>query len=30
LFVGAIQAFIFAILTILYFSQAMEVEEHHD
>ena len=30
LFVGAIQAFIFAILTILYFSQAMEVEEDHD
>ncbi|BBZ42993.1 F0F1 ATP synthase subunit A [Mycobacterium parmense] len=30
LFVGAIQAFIFAILTILYFSQAMEVEDHHD
>ncbi|HTY32955.1 F0F1 ATP synthase subunit A [Mycobacterium sp.] len=30
LFVGAIQAFIFAILTILYFSQAMELEEHHD
>lgn len=30
LFVGAIQAFIFSILTILYFSQAMEVEDHHD
>jgi F-type H+-transporting ATPase subunit a len=31
LFVGAIQAFIFSILTILYFSQAMELEdEHHD
>jgi F-type H+-transporting ATPase subunit a len=30
LFVGAIQAFIFAILTILYFSQAMELDEHHD
>jgi F-type H+-transporting ATPase subunit a len=30
LFVGAIQAFIFSILTVLYFSQAMEVEEHHD
>jgi F-type H+-transporting ATPase subunit a len=30
MFVGAIQAFIFSILTILYFSQAMEVEEHHD
>lgn len=28
LFVGFIQAFIFALLTILYFSQAMEVEEH--
>jgi len=28
LFVGAIQAFIFALLTILYFSQAMELEEH--
>jgi F-type H+-transporting ATPase subunit a len=30
LFVGAIQAFIFSILTILYFSQSMEVEEEHD
>jgi F-type H+-transporting ATPase subunit a len=30
LFVGAIQAFIFSILTILYFSQAMELDEHHD
>jgi F-type H+-transporting ATPase subunit a len=30
LFVGAIQAFIFALLTILYFSQSMELEEHHD
>lgn len=30
LFVGAIQAFIFAILTILYFSQAMELDEDHD
>jgi F-type H+-transporting ATPase subunit a len=30
LFVGAIQAFIFSILTILYFSQAMELEEDHD
>jgi F-type H+-transporting ATPase subunit a len=30
LFVGLIQAFIFALLTILYFSQAMEMEEHHD
>jgi F-type H+-transporting ATPase subunit a len=29
LFVGAIQAFIFSILTILYFSQAMEMEEDH-
>ena len=30
LFVGAIQAFIFSILTILYFSQAMELEDDHD
>jgi F-type H+-transporting ATPase subunit a len=30
LFVGAIQAFIFSILTVLYFSQAMEIEEDHD
>ena len=30
MFVDAIQAFIFAILTILYFSQAMEIEDHHD
>ena len=30
MFVGAIQAFIFSILTILYFSQAMEIEDHHD
>ena len=30
LFVGAIQAFIFAILTILYFSQAMEMDDDHD
>jgi F-type H+-transporting ATPase subunit a len=30
LFVGGIQAFIFALLTILYFSQSMELEEHHD
>jgi F-type H+-transporting ATPase subunit a len=30
LFVGAIQAFIFALLTILYFSQSMELDEHHD
>jgi F-type H+-transporting ATPase subunit a len=29
LFVGAIQAFIFALLTILYFSQSMELEEEH-
>jgi F-type H+-transporting ATPase subunit a len=29
LFVGAIQAFIFAILTVLYFSQAMELEDEH-
>ena len=29
LFVGAIQAFIFSILTILYFSQAMELDEDH-
>ncbi|MFE3189555.1 F0F1 ATP synthase subunit A [Nocardia sp. NPDC059240] len=30
LFVGAIQAFIFALLTILYFSQSMSLEsEHH-
>lgn len=28
LFIGAIQAFIFALLTILYFGQAMELEEH--
>ncbi|ORX04504.1 ATP synthase F0F1 subunit A [Mycolicibacillus trivialis] len=30
LFVGAIQAFIFALLTVLYFSQAMELEEDHE
>jgi F-type H+-transporting ATPase subunit a len=30
LFVGAIQAFIFALLTILYFSQSMELEDEHD
>jgi F-type H+-transporting ATPase subunit a len=30
LFVGAIQAFIFSILTVLYFSQAMEMDEDHD
>jgi F-type H+-transporting ATPase subunit a len=29
LFVGAIQAFIFSILTVLYFSQAMELDEDH-
>ncbi len=29
LFVGLIQAFIFALLTILYFSQSMEMDEHH-
>jgi F-type H+-transporting ATPase subunit a len=29
MFVGAIQAFIFALLTILYFSQAMELEDEH-
>jgi F-type H+-transporting ATPase subunit a len=29
LFVGLIQAFIFALLTILYFSQSMELDEHH-
>lgn len=28
LFVGLIQAFIFALLTILYFAQAMEMQEH--
>ncbi len=30
LFVGAIQAFIFALLTVLYFSQSMELEGEHD
>jgi F-type H+-transporting ATPase subunit a len=30
LFVGAIQAFIFALLTVLYFSQSMEVDDDHD
>ncbi len=30
MFVGFIQAFIFALLTILYFAQSMEVEEDHD
>jgi F-type H+-transporting ATPase subunit a len=29
LFVGLIQAFIFALLTILYFSQATETEDSH-
>jgi F-type H+-transporting ATPase subunit a len=29
LFVGAIQAFIFALLTILYFSQSMELQDEH-
>ena len=29
LFVGAIQAFIFALLTILYFGQSMELDEEH-
>ena len=29
LFVGAIQAFIFALLTILYFSQSMELDDDH-
>lgn len=29
LFVGLIQAFIFALLTILYFSQSMELDEDH-
>ncbi|HEX3791283.1 MAG TPA: FoF1 ATP synthase subunit a [Pseudonocardiaceae bacterium] len=29
LFIGAIQAFIFAFLTIIYFSQAMEIREDH-
>ncbi len=28
LFIGAIQAFIFALLTILYFGQAMELDDH--
>ena len=30
LFVGFIQAFIFALLTILYFGQSMELEEEHE
>jgi F-type H+-transporting ATPase subunit a len=29
LFIGAIQAFIFALLTILYFGQSMELDEDH-
>jgi F-type H+-transporting ATPase subunit a len=29
LFIGAIQAFIFALLTIIYFSQALEIREGH-
>lgn len=29
LFIGAVQAFIFAFLTIIYFTQAMEVREEH-
>ncbi len=29
MFIGLIQAFIFALLTILYFSQAMETDDHH-
>ena len=29
LFVGLIQAFIFSLLTVLYFSQAMEMDEDH-
>ena len=29
MFVGLIQAFIFALLTILYFAQAMEMDDHH-
>jgi F-type H+-transporting ATPase subunit a len=29
LFIGAVQAFIFALLTIIYFSQAMEAREGH-
>ena len=29
LFVGAIQAFIFSLLTILYFSQSMELDDEH-
>lgn len=29
LFIGAIQAFIFALLTILYFAQSMELEDEH-
>ena len=29
LFIGAIQAFIFALLTVLYFGQSMELEDEH-
>jgi F-type H+-transporting ATPase subunit a len=29
LFIGAVQAFIFALLTIIYFSQAMEIRDAH-
>ncbi len=29
LFIGAVQAFIFALLTIIYFSQAMEIRDGH-
>ncbi len=29
LFVGAIQAFIFSLLTVLYFSQSMSLENEH-
>ena len=29
LFVGLIQAFIFALLTVLYFSQSMELDDEH-
>ena len=30
MFVGAVQAFIFALLTVIYFSQSMELrDEHH-
>ena len=30
LFIGLIQAFIFALLTILYFGQSMELDHDHD